>query len=108
MAVVTVALIVSAKTFASSIEGAGPSKPVTEAAVFTETVLEDISAQDCAVPGSLEGCELSSGDSKDTSKLRAELTVFQAAAGLRQIRLLLRGVREGQEPGHVTTQRANS
>lgn len=108
MAVATVALIASAGAFASSIDNVESSKRITEAAVFAETVLEDISAQDYAVLLTLDGNEFFDGDDEDSSNFRAEVTVFQAAVGMRQIRLLLRDIRTDQELGRITLQRSDS
>lgn len=108
MAVATVALLASAGTFASSLDNVESSNRITEAAEFAETVLEDISDQDYTVLLSLDGNEVFDGDDEESSNFRAEVTVFQAAAGLRQVRLLIRDMRTDQELGRITLQRAES
>ena len=87
MTVATVALLASAGAFASSIDNVEASKRLTEAAVFAETVLEDLTAQEYTNLLSLDGNEFFDAADEASSNYRAELTVFQAAVGLRQIRL---------------------
>lgn len=106
MTVATVALLASAGAFASSIDNVESSKKITEAAVFAETILEDISAQEFEDLLNLDGNEFYDAGDEDSSSYAAEVTVFQAAVGLRQIRLVIRDIQSGRELGRLTTQRS--
>ncbi len=108
MAVATAALLASAGAFASSVKSVESSKRITEAAVFAETILEDISAQGYDVLLALDGNEFFDKTDENDSNYLAEVAVFQSTVSLRQVRLVVSDLRTGEVLGRITLQRSNT
>jgi hypothetical protein len=107
MSVATMALVASAGAFAGSVKSVQASRQLTEAAVFAETIIEDVAAQEYANLLLLDGNVLIDGADAASSQFEAELTVFQAAVGLIQVRVVVTDARTGRELGRVTTVRSS-
>ncbi len=106
IAILFTGLMATARTLASSVTVVNDAKRMNQAAVFLETVMEDVAAQPYANLLALDGNEITDGADAATSNYSAELTVFQAAADLIQVEAQMNDLRSGREIGRVTTLRA--
>jgi len=106
LAILFTGLMATARTLATSVTVVNDAKRMNTAAVFLETVMEDVAAQPYVNLLALDGNDITDGDDVASSNYSAELTVFQAAADLIQIEAVLTDLRAGREIGRVTTLRA--
>jgi len=106
IAILFTGLMATARTLASSVTVVNDAKRTNQAAVFLETVMEDVAAQPYTSLLALDGNEITDGNDVDSSKYTADLTVFQAAADLIQVEVQLNDLRSGREIGRATTLRA--
>lgn len=106
LAILFTGLMATAQSLASSVRVVNDAKRMNSAAVFLETVMEDVAAQPYANLLALDGNDITDGDDDDSSNYSAELTVFQAAVDLIQIEAVLTDTRADREIGRVTTLRA--
>ncbi|MCY2959632.1 MAG: hypothetical protein NTY35_05640 [Planctomycetota bacterium] len=106
LAILLTGLLATARTLASSVTVVNDARRMNRAAVFLETVMEDVAAQPYANLLALDGNQITDGVTGASSSYSAELTVFQAAADLIQVEAQLTDLRSGREIGRVTTLRA--
>lgn len=106
IAILFTGLMASARTLISSVTVVNDARRTTRAALFLETVMEDIAAQPYADLLVLDGNEIVDGDTAGQSSFSAELTVFQADVELIQVEAVLSDLRTGREIGRVSTLRA--
>jgi Tfp pilus assembly protein PilV len=106
IAVLVTGLMATARALASSITAVNEAQRTNRAAMFLETVMEDVVAQPYANLLALDGNQLTDATTADTSNFRVGMTVFQAAADLIQVDAVLTDLRSGREVGRVTTLRA--
>ena len=105
MAILFTALLASAQTMATSIAAVNDAERMNRAAIFLETVMEDLAAQPFGNLLAFDGNRLNERDTAAASLYAIDLTVFQAAVDLVQIQAVLRDQRTGRELGRATTQR---
>jgi Tfp pilus assembly protein PilV len=106
IALLVTGLMATARALASSITAVNEAQRMNRAAMFLETVMEDVVAQPYANLWALDGNQLTDATTADTSNFTVSMTVFQAAANLFQVDAVLRDLRSGREVGRVTTLRA--
>ncbi len=106
IAVLLTGLMATARTLASSITAVNAAQRTSQAALFLETVMEDVAAQPYANLLALDGNHLIDGADADASNFAVDLNVFQSAADLIQVDAVLTDVRSGRETGRVTTLRS--
>lgn len=106
LAILFTGLMATARTLASSVTVVNDAKRMNQAAVFLETVMEDVAAQPYANLLALDGNHITDGANAASSSYAADLAVFQAAADLIQVEAQLTDLRSGRELGRVTTLRA--
>jgi Tfp pilus assembly protein PilV len=106
IALLVTGLMATARALASSITAVNEAQRMNRAAMFLETVMEDVVAQPYANLLALDGNQLTDATTADTSNFTVSMTVFQAAANLIQVDAVLRDLRSGREVGRVTTLRA--
>jgi len=106
LAILFTGLMATARTLASSVTVVNDAKRMNTAAVFLETVMEDVAAQPYANLLALDGNDITDGDDVGSSNYSAELTVFQATVDLIQVEAVLSDLRTDREIGRVSTLRA--
>lgn len=106
MAILFTALLASAQTMATSIAVVNDSQRLNRAAIFLETVMEDLSAQPYANLLAFDGNRLNERATAAASLYAVDLTVFQAAVDLVQVQAVLRDQRTNRELGRVSTLRS--
>lgn len=106
IAVLFTGLMATARTLASSITAVDAAQRTNRAAVFLETVMEDVAAQTYENLLALDGNSITDGATSQSSNYSVGLTVFQSAADLIQVEAQLSDLRTGKEIGRVTTLRA--
>lgn len=106
IAILFTGLMAAARTLASSVNVVNDARRTGRAALFLETVMEDVAAQPYADLLALDGNQIADGDTAAESSFRATLTVFQSAVDLIQVEAVLADARTGREMGRVTTLRS--
>ena len=101
--VATTVLLGAARAFSASLSAVGQAKDTTDAALFLESVLEDIAAQpyDNLLP--LNGDRVFNRTDADDSRFAVDVTVFPSAIDLLQLRAVVSDLRTNREVGRVTT-----
>ena len=105
--ILTVILLSSASAFSSSIRAAAQAERTTEAALFIETVTEDISALSYVEVLALNGNAIFDVTNEDDSNFLVALDVFPVEVGLIQLRMRLIDLRNDREMGRSTTLRSD-
>ncbi len=80
---------------------------LSSGALFLESVLENLSAQDYDDLLTFDGDRLFDGESEARSRYTVDLSVFESEVGLLQIGAVLRERDSGRELGRITTLRSS-
>ncbi len=107
MALIATVLLASTASFSSSLMATGRAKRMTEAALFLETTMENLSAVNYSNLLPLNGNQVFSANDAGDSDFTINLTTFQAEVDLVQINAVVVDLQSGQTIGRVTTVRAN-
>ncbi len=107
MMIVVTLLLASAGAFTSSLKTTGQARRTTDAGVFLETTLEDISAQPFPNLLALNGNQIFDVTNANDSNFRVDLTVFQVELNLLQVRAVITDLRTRRVVGRLSTQRSN-
>jgi type II secretory pathway pseudopilin PulG len=107
MTIVSTVLLASAGAFLSSSVAVHGAQRTSQSAVFLETVMENLSAQDYADLTNFNGNRIYDGNSAGLSNYAADVTVIQSTVNLRQVQVLLTDLRSNKQIGRVTTLRFN-
>ncbi len=106
-AIIGTTLVATTGSFLSSISATSHAKHQSEAMVFMQTVMEDLSAQPFANLAAFNGDRVFNNGTEARSRMVADITVFAAAAGLQQVTVVVRDLNIGTEYGRVATLRAD-
>lgn len=104
--IVATLLLASTAALSTSLMGVDQAKRVSDAAVFMETVMEDLSAQPYDNLLALNGDQVFSGTDAADSQHVIDLSVFPAEVDLLQIRAAITDLRTHREVGSVTSFRS--
>ncbi len=109
LSLLVVAIVVTgaARAFSSSLNAVGQAKRTTNAAIFLETTMEDISAQPYANLLTLNGNQVFDRTDAADSEYSIRLSVFQAELELIQIRAIVTDLDTNREMGRVTALRSS-
>ena len=102
-----VMLLASSAAFAANLRAVETAERLTGGALFMETVMEDVWAQDYANLLALNGNRILDDVDLASSNFAADLTVFQAGADRIQIRCVLTDLVTNEELGRVTSVRVD-
>lgn len=99
-------LLATAGAFASSLTAVHSSQRTSQATVFLETVMEDLSAQTYDNLPAFNGNRIYDQGTANRSNYAVDLTVFLASIDLQQVRARLVDLRTNREIGRLTTFRS--
>ena len=105
--VLTIILLSSAAAFSNSIAAGEQAQRTTQAAIFIETVTEDLSALSYADILALNGNRIFDANDANDSRFGVDVSAFQVAVDLIQVQLILVDLRTGNEMGRLTTLRSD-
>lgn len=106
MTVSCTVLLATAGAFASSLSAVHSSQRTTQATVFLESVMEDLSAQTYDNLPAFNGNRIFDQATANRSNYAVDLTVFLASVDLQQIQATLTDLRTNREIGRLTTLRS--
>lgn len=106
MSVIATLLMALAAAFGSSLKATDRAKRITDAGVFLETTLEDISAQPFDVLPSLNGNTVFDQTNANDSRYSIALSVFMVELNLLQIDVVVTDLRSNREVGRLSTLRS--
>ena len=101
MLMIAVVVLGAARAFSSSLSAVGHAQRTTDAAIFLETTMEDISAQPYANLLTLNGNLVYDRTDAADSDYSVALDVFLAEVDLLQVRAVLTDLRTNAEMGRV-------
>lgn len=107
IAILFTGLMATARSLVTSIDVVNDARRTARAALFLETVMEDVAAQQYGDLLGLNGNAILDGADAQSSTFRAEITAFQSAVDLVQVETVLFDIRTGRELGRVATLRSN-
>ena len=106
MSVVATVLLASSLAFTSSLTAVGRAERTTDAAVYLETVMQNLTAQDFDNLLAMNGNQFFDGANLAASQFTVDLTVFNLQANLLQVEGVLSERRTNRVLGQVTTYRS--
>jgi type II secretory pathway component PulJ len=107
MLIVATVLLASAQTFAMSLKATDQAHNTTDAAVYLETAMEDLSAQPFKQVLSLHGETIFDGEDLDSSHYSIGLEVFLVEVDLLQINALVTELATGRVVCRLASQRCH-
>lgn len=105
--VVAIVMLISTNAISASMKAVGQARTNTRAAIFLETVMEDVSAQPYENLLALNGNQIIDEDDLASSHYSVDLTVFLAEVDLLQVDAVLTDLRTNKPMGRLTTLRSN-
>ena len=106
MSVTATLLMASAAAFSQTLIATDQAKRMTDAAIFLETTMEDISAQAYGNLLALNGNTIFERTDAADSRYAANVTVFLAELNLIQIQTVVTDLRTGEPVGRLTALRS--
>jgi len=106
LAITATVLLASAAAFMSSIASVNSAQRTSRAAVFAETVMEDLAAQPYSSLGAFNGNRIYDQATAGESQFAVDVTVFLAALDLQQVRGVLTDLRTNREIARFSTLRS--
>jgi prepilin-type N-terminal cleavage/methylation domain-containing protein len=106
MAVVAILMLAAVSAFTSNVRAVGGAATTTEASIFLEATLENLSAMGVDELLAMNGNRFFDGVDKEHSSYAIDLTVFTAAVNLVQLEASVVDLRTERAIGQVTTLRA--
>lgn len=106
LTIVVTALLASADGFVVGLTSAQDSQRRARGALFLDTVVEDLSAQDFEALLAFDGDQVFEGETLAASQFAVDLAVFPAGVDLLQIDAALTDRRTGREICRVATLRS--
>lgn len=100
-------LLASASAFSGTLRATSQSARMTQAAVFLESTLENVGAQNYDNLLAFDGNQVFDGLGAGNSEFRVDLSVFLSQVDLIQIQATLTDLDTGRVVGRVTTLRSN-
>ena len=104
--IVATVLLAAARAFSSSLGAVGQARDTTNAAIFLEPTLEDVTTQPYDNLLSLNGNRLFDGTDAGDSQFAIDRAVFLTEVDLVQMRAVVGDLRTGDEIGRATTLRS--
>lgn len=104
--IATVMMLATAATFSENLQALENAERVSEAGLFLETVLEDVSAVAYDDLLALDGDQVFDGETLGAPNFTVDLTVFQAQLDLMQVVAVLSDRRSGREVARTSVLRA--
>ena len=106
MVIVSTVLMASAGAFTSSLTATDQARRTTQAAIFLETAMEDISAQRYTNLLSLNGNQIFDHTNANDSNYSITLTVFLGEVDLLQVQAVVTDLRANNAMGRLTMLRS--
>jgi Tfp pilus assembly protein PilV len=106
ISIVSTVLMATAGALVSSIHATHDAQRIGQAAVFLETVMQDLAAQSYEDVTAFNGNHVLDGESITSSSFAADVTVFNASVGLRQVEVVVTDLRTNAIVGRAATLRA--
>jgi prepilin-type N-terminal cleavage/methylation domain-containing protein len=106
LAVIVTIMLGSAAGFGGSLKGVETAKRTSQAAVFLETVMEDLAAQPYDNLLAFNGNQIFDGGAAVSSQFAVTLTVVPVAIDLVQVHVVLTDLRTNRTIGKLATQRS--
>jgi hypothetical protein len=105
MSIVATVLMASSLAFTTSLSTVGRAERITDGAVYLETVMQNIAAQDFDALLAMNGNQFFDGQTLVASQFTVDLTVFTAQVDLLQIEGVLTDRQTNRALGQATTYR---
>lgn len=106
MTVIVTVLMASAGAFSASLSAVDRAGRLTDGAIFLDTVMQDLSAQDYENLLAMNGNQFFDQTNAADSQYSVSLTVFTSQPDLLQVQTVLTDLRSNQVVGRVTTLRS--
>lgn len=106
MLIVATVLLASARTFTSTLKISDQARRTTSAAMFLETVMEDVGAQPFSNVLSLNGETFFDGEDLGSSNNTLSLAVFLVEPNLLQVDAIATDLRTGRVVARLASQRS--